>query len=182
MQHEALAHLHLPDALLSFWRADVLTYHASKSSVLFYCFTETCSNERYCSHVTHQLHLYSTPPHAQMLPWNYCSLTPFCSNTSSVHWFYSSTWDCYCNILEYLYDFFCKGNAHRVLLPGDQQFQFISFQTCFHSVTEWKAHLLRAFTGLYFAKLLTCRIKKTSNFGLENQSILYPWETRSFDP
>lgn len=78
--------------------------------------------------------------------------------------------------------FFCKGNAHCVLLPGDQQFQFISFQTCFHSVTEWKAHLLRVFTGLYFAKLLTCRIEKTSNFGLENQRILYPWETRSFDP
>lgn len=52
---------------------------------------------------------------------------------------------------------FCKGNVHCVLLPGDQQFQLISFQTCFHYVTEWKAHLLRDFTGLYFAKLLTCR-------------------------
>lgn len=41
MQHAAQAHLHLPDALLSFWRADVLTSHASTSSALFYCFTET---------------------------------------------------------------------------------------------------------------------------------------------
>lgn len=108
MQHEALAHLHLPDALLSFWRADVLTHHASKSSALFYCLTETCSNQRCCLHVTHQLHLYSTPPDAQMLPWNCCSLSPFCSNTSSAHWFYSSAWDCYCNILEYLSDFFVR--------------------------------------------------------------------------
>lgn len=68
-----------------------------------------------------------------------------------------------------IYLIFCKGNAHPVLLPGDQQFQFISFQTCFHPVTEWKAHLLRAFTGLYFAKLLTCRrpqlwLRKPENF------------------
>lgn len=35
--------------------------------------------------------------------------------------------------------FFCKGNAHHALLPGDQQFQFISFKTCFHPATGWKA-------------------------------------------
>lgn len=40
-----------------------------------------------------------------------------------------------------IYLIFCKGNAHCVLLPGDQQFQLISFPTCFHYVTEWKAHL-----------------------------------------
>lgn len=63
------------------------------------------SNERYRLRVTHRLDLYSTPPRAQMLPLNYCSLSPFCSNTSTVHWFYGSTWDCYCNILEYLSGF-----------------------------------------------------------------------------
>lgn len=60
------------------------------------------SNKRYRLRVTHQLDLYSTPPCTQMLPLNYCSLSPFCSNTSTVHWFYCSTRDCYCTILEYL--------------------------------------------------------------------------------
>ena len=60
------------------------------------------SNERYCLRVTHWLNLYSTLPRTQMLPLNYCSLSPFCSNTSTVHWFYGSTRDCYCTILEYL--------------------------------------------------------------------------------
>lgn len=137
------------------------------------------SNKRYHLHATHWLDLYSTLPHAQMLPLNYCSLSPFCSNTSTVHWFYCSTWDCYCNILEYLSGFFCKGNAHHVLLSGDPQFQFISFQTCFYSVMEWKAHLLRSFTGSYFAKFLTCRIKKPLDSGLENWRFFYPGGTRS---
>lgn len=78
-----------------------------------------------------------------------------------------------------IYLIFCKGNAHRVLLPGDQQFQFISFQTCFYSVREWKAHLLRTSKGWYFAKLLTWRrpptlAQKTGEF--------YTPETRNFDP
>lgn len=38
-----------------------------------------------------------------------------------------------------IYLIFCKGNAHHALLPGDQQFQFISFKTCFHPATGWKA-------------------------------------------
>lgn len=81
-----------------------------------------------------------------------------------------------------IYLVFCKGKAHLVLLSGDQQFQFISFQTCFHSVMEWKAHLLRGFTGSYSAKFLTYRIKKPPDFGLENWRFLHPWETRSLGP
>lgn len=155
MQHEALAHLHLPDALLSFWRADVLTYHASKSSALFYCFTEqppmrgtACMWHTNCicspHHHTHRCFPetaavchHSAPTHPL-----YIGFTALLGIAIAIFWS--------------IYLIFCKGNAHCVLLPGDQQFQLISFQTCFHYVTEWKAHLLRAFTGLYFAKLLTC--------------------------
>lgn len=135
-------------------------------------------NKRYRLHVTHWLGLYSTPPHAQMLPLNYCSLSPFCSNTSTVHWFYSSTWDCYCNILEYLSGFFCKGNAHHVLLSGDQQFQFISFQMyrMFSFCNGVKSPFFERLHRLIFCKILDLQNKETARIWLRKLEIFFTLE------
>lgn len=84
--------------------------------------------------------------------------------------------------MKYLSGGFCQGSAHHVLLSGDRQFQFISFQTCFHSAMEWKAHLMRGFAESNFAKFLTCRIKKSPDFGLEHWRLSHPWETKSLGP
>lgn len=167
MQHVAQAHLHLPDALLSFWRADVLTSHASTSSALFYCFTETWLQREVplaCDTPTGSVLHTATRTDASLKLLQFVTILLQHIHCTLVLRLYSGLLLQYSGVFIWV---FCKGNAHHVLLSGDQQFQFISFQTCFHSVMEWKADLLRGFTGSYFAKFLTCRIKKHPDFGLE---------------
>lgn len=59
------------------------------------------SKERCCLRTTHRPDLHFALPRAQMCFLNCYRLSPSCSSTSTVHWFYCSTWDCYYSLPEY---------------------------------------------------------------------------------
>lgn len=157
MQHVAQAHLHLPDALLLFWRADVLTSHASTVSSLFYCFTETRFQRAMllAHHVLPRSALRTatrTDVFLKLLPFVTILLQHI--HRTLVLLLYSGLLLQSSGVCMYLFIYLFKGNTHHVLLSGEQQFQFISFQTCFRSVMEWKAHLLKGFKKLIFCESL----------------------------
>lgn len=77
-------------------------------------------------------------------------------------------------IFEVFICFLSEENTHHVLLSQEQQLLFISFQTCFNSVMEWKANPLDGFTSWYFCK----RIKQPRDFDLKNGRFWHPWEKK----
>lgn len=72
-------------------------------------------------------------------------------------------------IFEVFICFLSEENAHHVLLSQEQQFQFISFQTCFHSVMEWKPIHWKVHKLIFWQKN-----KATLRFWLEKWQILTP--------
>lgn len=131
------------------------------------------SNERYRLCVTHRLDLYSTPLRAQMLLLNYSSLSPFCSNTSTVHWFYGSTWDCYCNIPEYL-SVFLYGKCSsctaiwRSAIPVHKLSHLFSFRNGVKSPSFERLH------RLIFCKILDLQNKEMPRLWLRKLEIFTP--------
>lgn len=160
-------------------RADVLTYHASKSSALILLYRDVLQQEVLLACGTSTAYVLHTTTCTDAS----LKLLQFVTVLLQ-HILCTLVLQLYLGLLlqhsEVFIWFFCRGNAHRVLLPGDQQFQFISFQTCFHSVTEWKAHLLRTFKGWHFAKLFTCR-RRPPTLAQKTGEFCTP-ETRNFDP
>lgn len=137
------------------------------------------SNTRHHLRVTHQLDLYSTSPRTQMLPLNDCSLSPFCSNTSTVHWFYGSTWDCYYNILEY-FSGFLSGKCSsctaiwRPAIPAHKLSNLFSLCKGVRSPSFERPH------SSSVTKFITFRIKKSPDLGFQHWRFLYPEEAKSW--